>query len=137
MASSKKRSPRLGRGLSSLMARPVAVEVDGQADDMGESVAQPQEKTEANLAKQDRPADTDMAQAAANSAQPSVSSQKPLSGEHDSTTGQTASNDVATAFTASEDVSENDLAYIEISRIRPNPHQPRQHVDKVTLQRLA
>jgi len=86
------RTPRLGRGLSSLMTTPVAVEPPAPEPVSAESAAKP---TPMEMAK-------------------------------------------ASARPKKEDVPDGEgIEYLEVGRIRPNPHQPRKQFNEGSINRLA
>ena len=126
MASTRKRSSRLGRGLSSLMAQPVSTtpaEEAAQAAHPGESGSTP--AGEGATASGQPPAEP--------AAEPTVGA---TSAGH-----ATAHPEDSTAAGPGGDSEAGDatalLQYIAIDQLRPNPHQPRQTFDQTGLQRLA
>lgn len=110
MAASKKRSPRLGRGLSSLMSSPVQVHppVDGAAE---------------NAIDPHKPD-------AAGGQDPQI-----VSG----VAGQRPSTPPSTSAAQSPPHADGrlGLTYVPVDCLRPNRHQPRQRFDEAGLKRLA
>jgi ParB family chromosome partitioning protein len=110
MASNRKRNPRLGRGLSSLMAQPVSTDPE-------QAPAAP-------------PTD-----AGGDGSQPAADSQSspvPAEAETAPAAPQQAGVDDERAAGAADG-----LRHLPVATIRPNPHQPRQTLDEGALRPLA
>lgn len=116
MSSSKKRSPRLGRGLSSLMASPVRVtassaeasispEAGGAVKDITEAEEKPRGKASASTRREH----------AGRGYDPAGESEPPTVDSH----------------------ADGGLVFLPVSGLEPNRHQPRQRFDEAGLKRLA
>lgn len=111
MAAEKKRSPRLGRGLSSLMSSPVKVHPS-----------------------------TESSEAAAAEAEGSVASgeikaEEGVSGGRSVADKQRVGGSKADAPSRTQEQA--GLTYLPVSSLQPNRHQPRQRFDEAALKRLA
>lgn len=106
--SKTKRTNRLGRGLSSLMARPVTI----TPPSIEESIEQDSRADETPTA---------------------IATAEPVS-----TANATATPELSTATTSPDNRASNaGLVYLSVHVIQPNRHQPRQHFDQTALQQLA
>ena len=117
-ASTKKRAPRLGRGLSSLMAAPVPVEA-APPTPTPESPAPADNITNGKPAppSDEAPTDTSM---------PPVPRETP-----------TTSEPAALIATTSNGNPSSELQYLPLDAITPNARQPRTHFESNALQALA
>lgn len=121
MTTTKKRPSRLGRGLSSLMAKPVAIEPPPPEDTPPAEDTPPSEDASA---QDDTPANTP--QAAADTPEtpdPSPEAQDPKPETQDPIPDAADNGDA--------------LRYVPIDAIVPNPHQPRQTFGESGLRALA
>lgn len=111
MAADKKRSPRLGRGLSSLMSSPVKVQPPVEPSGAADSVV---DEPLAGVAVE------------AKERVPEATSGLEKEGEEGSK-----------ADTPSRTQEQAGLTYLPVSSLQPNRHQPRQRFDEAALKRLA
>lgn len=120
MSNAKTRQPRLGRGLSSLMAQPVTIEIPANATPPASTTPSSSPPTDTRN-RHDRRSNV---AAQANVTPATAAGKAPLA----------PSTDLA-PDAGSDDHSE--LHYILITTIQPNHHQPRQDFDQASLMRLA
>jgi ParB family transcriptional regulator, chromosome partitioning protein len=116
MATNKKRSPRLGRGLSSLMSSPVQVQPPAEKLDQEEALGADQAvvgRIQGEVGAGG--SDSNDASQAAEAKVPGVSRPAP----------PTPTQEQA------------GLTYLSVDVLRPNRHQPRQRFDEASLKRLA
>ncbi len=116
MAANKKRSSRLGRGLSSLMASPVQVQPDAMPEES---------KIKKEPASPGTRADRGVVESDSRSTSLSI-----LSGR-----GYNPASHAPPPPTHNR--SEVSLSYLSVDCLDPNRHQPRQHFDEAGLKRLA
>ncbi len=114
MATDKKRSPRLGRGLSSLMSSPVQVQPP-------EATTGPSESPKHRQVKGDL---TDATQVPSSSTPPDSPPEK---------RSKAGTREEAPSKTQEQ----AGLTYLSVSSLQPNRHQPRQRFDEAALKRLA
>ena len=139
MAESKKRSPRLGRGLSSLMAQPVAVD---PASESPTGEAPTPEKPAADATRPSAaPAKAARTSAKTPAETPTGAADKAKPTPAAADAAAKAAPDAASPI--DEDgpelpaTAEEGLQYIPVDRILANPYQPRQEFDEAALQSLA
>lgn len=116
MSASKKRSSRLGRGLSSLMSSPVQVTPDTVPD---EPIPEVSSATLENRVGQE----------------PTAVDSKPISPAVPNGRGYNPSSEGLRP--PAINASEVGLSYLAVDSLEPNRHQPRQHFDEASLKRLA
>lgn len=112
MAADKKRSPRLGRGLSSLMSSPVKVHPSAEPDDLVEPTVIETVAVESDEAKRGK-------------------------GTTGSSKADVKPPAAAKPESPTQTQEQSGLTYLKVSSLQPNRHQPRQRFDEAALKRLA
>lgn len=143
---SKTRVPRLGRGLSSLLAQPVSVEPPAPKETPDRSeVAAPEVPAQTATALDPAPSNPASPELAAGAPGPDPAAAGRLAPAATLPPSPAAANAAASASTTATPVttpaaageSVDVLRYLPLDTIEPNPHQPRQHIDPAALQQLA